>query len=45
MLAKDQRRFDRQYQKLLITLKLNDLSLSTIDVYSRGIRRVAEFSD
>jgi integrase/recombinase XerD len=45
MLAKDQRRFDRQYQKLLTTLKLNDLSLSTIDVYSRGVRRVAELTD
>lgn len=45
MLLKDQRRFDRQYQKLLIALKLNDLSLSTIDVYSRGVRRVAELTD
>ena len=45
MLAKDQRRFDRQYQKLLTTLKLNDFSLSTIDVYSRGVRRVAQLTD
>jgi len=45
MLAKDKRRFERQYQRLLIALKLNDLSLSTIDVYSRGVRRVAELTD
>lgn len=45
MLAKDKQRFERQYQKLLIALKLNDLSPSTIDVYSRGVRRVAELTD
>jgi len=40
MIAKDKQRFERQYQKLLIALKLNDLSLTTIDVYSRGVRRL-----
>lgn len=45
MLAKDQRRFDRQYQQHLTALKLNNLAESTIDVYARAVRRVALLTD
>ena len=45
MLAKDQRRFDRQYQKHLDMLKLRNMSESAIDVYSRAVRRVVKAFD
>lgn len=45
MLAKDQRRFDRQYQKHLDMLKLRNMSESAVDVYSRAVRRVVKAFD
>jgi site-specific recombinase XerD len=45
MLAKDQRRFDKQYQKHLTALKLHNLADTTIDVYARAVRRVAQLAD
>lgn len=42
---KEQFRFDEQYQRLLIMLKLQGKSDKTIDAYSRGVRRVAEYFD
>ncbi len=40
MKASDQKRFDSQYQKHLLALKLNNYSDTTIDVYSRAVRRL-----
>jgi len=45
MLVKDQQRFNRQYKKHLNALKLNNLADSTIDVYARAVRRVAQLTD
>jgi len=45
MLAKDQRRFDRQYQKHLDMLRFRKMSESAIDVYSRAVRRVVKAFD
>ena len=41
----EQKKFDRLYQKHLITLKLQGKSKSTIDLYSRPLRRLATFFD
>ncbi|MBO9482255.1 MULTISPECIES: phage integrase N-terminal SAM-like domain-containing protein [Gammaproteobacteria] len=41
----EQIRFDKLYQKHLTTLKLRGKSQSTIDLYSRPLRRVAAFFD
>lgn len=41
----EQARFDKLYQKHLITLKLQGKSKSTIDLYSRPLRRLATFFD
>lgn len=41
MKPKEQTRFDKQYQRHLRALKLQGLSDSTIDVYARAVRRVA----
>ncbi|WBA84646.1 site-specific integrase [Endozoicomonas sp. GU-1] len=41
----EQKRFDKLYQKHLTTLKLQGKSPSTIDLYSRPLRRVAAFFD
>jgi len=41
MKALDQKRFDRQYQKHLTALKLNNFSRTTIDIYARAVRRLA----
>jgi site-specific recombinase XerD len=45
MHAKDQLRFDRQYQKLLTALKLHNLADTTRDIYARAVRRVAQHFD
>lgn len=39
----EQTRFDELYQKHLTTLKLQGKSKSTIDLYSRPLRRLATF--
>ncbi len=41
----DQIRFDKLYEKHLTTLKLQGKSKSTIDLYSRPLRRLAAFFD
>ncbi len=45
MKSTEQIRFDKQYKRHLRTLKLQGLSDSTIDVYARAVRRVAERYD
>ncbi len=45
MKASDQKRFDSQYQKHLLALKLNNYSDTTIDVYSRAVRRLVACTD
>lgn len=45
MIPQDQRKFDRLYQHHLQALKLQGKSDTTIDLYSRAVRRVAEFFD
>lgn len=42
MTPKDKQRFNRQYNKHLQALKLQGKSDSTIDVYSRAVRRLVE---
>jgi integrase/recombinase XerD len=42
MESKEQTRFNKQYQQHLRALKLQGLSDSTIDVYARAVRRVAQ---
>ncbi|WP_422133957.1 phage integrase N-terminal SAM-like domain-containing protein [Endozoicomonas sp. ALD040] len=41
----EQIRFDKLYQKHITTLKLQSKRKSTIDLYSRPIRRLATFFD
>ena len=41
----EQAHFDTLYQKHLTTLKLQGKSQSTIDLYSRPLRRLAAFFD
>jgi len=41
----EQSRFDKLYQKLLISLKLQGLRPKTIDSYSRAVRKIAEHFD
>ena len=41
----EQIRFDKLYQKHLTALKLQGKSKSTIDLYSRPLRRLAAFFD
>lgn len=41
----EQKRFEKLYQKHLTTLKLQGKSKSTIDLYSRPLRRLAAFFD
>lgn len=41
MQASEQRRFNRQYQKHLAALKLQNMGTSTQDVYARAVRRVS----
>ena len=45
MEANEQTRFDTQYQHHLCALKLRGMSDSTIDVYARAVRRLAEHFD
>ncbi len=45
MESTEQTRFDKQYKRHLRALKLQGLSDSTIDVYARAVRRVAERYD
>ena len=45
MKSTEQTRFDKQYKRLLRALKLQGLSDSTIDVYARAVRRLAERYD
>jgi integrase len=45
MKPSEQKRFDRLYQHHLRALKLQGFSKSTIDVYSRAVRRVATHHD
>jgi integrase len=45
MNSNEQSRFDKLYQNHLISLKLQGLSDSTIDVYSRAVRRIAQSFD
>lgn len=45
MEADEQTRFDTQYQHHLRALKLRGMSESTIDVYARAVRRLAEHFD
>ena len=45
MEATENARFDALYQAHLRALKLRGMSASTIDVYSRAVRRVAEYYD
>jgi integrase/recombinase XerD len=45
MKASEQTRFDTLYQRHLRALKLQGLSESTIDVYSRAVRRLSEHFD
>jgi len=42
MKPSEQRRFDAQYKKLLTALKLNNFSKTTINIYARAVRRLAE---
>lgn len=41
----EQSRFDRLYKRHLKAMKLQGLSDSTIDVYARGVRRIAQYYD
>jgi hypothetical protein len=43
--ASEQTRFDKLYKRHLRALKLQGLSDSTIDVYSRAVRRVVDHFD
>ena len=45
MNSAEQTRFDGLYQRHLRALKLRGMSHSTIDVYARAVRRVAQFYD
>lgn len=45
MKIKEQTRFDKLYKRHLRALKLQGLSDSTIDVYSRAVRRVTQYHD
>jgi integrase len=45
MEPKEQIRFDKLYQRHLRALKLQGLSDKTIDAYSRGVRRIAQYYD
>ena len=45
MESSEQIRFDKLYQQHLRALKLQGLSDSTIDVYARAVRRVAQYYD
>jgi len=45
MIASEQKRFDILYEKHLRALKLHGYETGTIDVYSRGIRRLAKRFD
>ena len=45
MSPNEKRRFDRQHKKLLQALKLQGKSDKTIDVYARGVRRLAQRFD
>ncbi len=45
MKASEQKRFDALYKKHLRALKLHGYSVSTIDVYSRAVRRVSGYFD
>ncbi|MGH8567553.1 MAG: phage integrase N-terminal SAM-like domain-containing protein, partial [Gammaproteobacteria bacterium] len=45
MKASEQTRFDKLYKCHLRALKLQGLSDSTIDVYSRAVRRVSDHFD
>ena len=45
MKPSEQKRFDKHYDEFMKTLKLQGLSESTIDVYSRGIRRITQHFD
>ena len=45
MKPSEQKRFDKQYDDCLKVLKLQGLSESTIDVYSRGVRRITQHFD
>ena len=41
----EKRRFDRQYQKHLTALKLQDMADTTRDIYARAVRRVVSVYD
>jgi len=41
----EQKRFDELYRKHLRALKLQGMSVKTIDAYSRAVRRIADWSD
>jgi len=45
MIASEQKRFDTLYAQHLRVLKLRGYSASTIDVYSRAVRRLADYFD
>ena len=45
MKASEQTRFDKFYKRHLRVLKLQGLSKSTIDGYSRAVRRLSEHFD
>lgn len=45
MIASEQKRFDTLYAQHLRALKLRGYSASTIDVYSRAVRRLAKYFD
>lgn len=45
MIASEQKRFDGLYAQHLRALKLQGYSASTIDVYSRAVRRLTEHFD
>jgi len=45
MISSEQTRFDKLYKRHLRALKLQGLSDSTIDVYARAVRRIAQHYD
>lgn len=45
MTKSEQKRFDKQYQKHLLELKLQGKSSKTIDAYARAIRRIVTYFD
>ncbi|MEN7973909.1 MAG: site-specific integrase, partial [Verrucomicrobiota bacterium] len=45
MITREQKRFDSLYKKHLRALKLHGYSASTIDVYSRAVRRLSGYFD